>query len=112
MGNLGPKIDLAYQLYAIDKPTRNASYGISEIRNLFAHNLSASFDSTDKKLLGLLGKLALHEGRTHYPFHQAERDSEYEIPPTRTNVDKFIVNLQIAVLLLMRDRSRHVTSSN
>jgi hypothetical protein len=112
IGNLRPKICLAYQLYAIEKPTRKACEGIAEIRNFFAHNLVASFDSTDKAMTTALTKLTLHDGRTHYPFHQAERDSEYPIEPVRNQRERFIVNLKLVLVMLMRDRSRHVTWSN
>jgi hypothetical protein len=112
LGNLGPKIDLAYLLYAIDKPTRAAAEGISEIRNFFAHNLDASFNSEHNDMLDALGQLTLHDGRTHYPFHQGEYDTEHKIPAISNNVDKFVINLQLVLLFLMRDRSRHVTWSS
>jgi hypothetical protein len=41
LGNLGPKIDLAYLLYIIGKDELQAMTGLAEIRNLFAHNLTA-----------------------------------------------------------------------
>ena len=39
LGNTAPKIDLGYQLYMFEKPMRNTMYGMTEIRNLFAHRL-------------------------------------------------------------------------
>ena len=37
-----PKIDLAYLLYVIEKPMMQAMHGISDIRNMCAHDLSES----------------------------------------------------------------------
>lgn len=47
IGNVGPKIDLLYLLYAIDERTFKALKGIAGVRNFFAHNLTASFNSTE-----------------------------------------------------------------
>jgi hypothetical protein len=66
LGNLQPKIDLGYQLYMLDKPYRNAMYGLAEIRNLFAHNLSMTFADTGTKMAIAFAKLTLHEGKEFY----------------------------------------------
>jgi hypothetical protein len=59
LGNTGPKIDLAYQLYMFDKPMREAMHGITEVRNFFAHKLDMTFDNTGKKFKEAVTKLAL-----------------------------------------------------
>src|SRR5262245_11368858 len=61
LGNLGPKITLLYLLGAFDEETRSAMRGIAGVRNFFAHNLDASFDSTDKKFITAITRLKLHE---------------------------------------------------
>jgi hypothetical protein len=112
LGNTGPKIDLLYQLYAFEKPVRNALYGLTEARNFFAHNLDASFDSKAEKMVGAMKLLTLHEGRTHYPHHLYDKDSEHEIEQVGNNRDRFLVNLKLCLIALMRDRVRHVAWSN
>jgi DNA-binding MltR family transcriptional regulator len=113
LGNLGPKIDLLYLLHAIEKPTRAALNGLAEVRNFFAHNLDASFRSSDKKFLDAIGRLTLHENKSHYPHHLFDRDTRHEIEPVGDdNVTKFIINLQLALIALMRDRVSHVTHTN
>jgi hypothetical protein len=111
LGNAGPKIDLLYMLKAFDKPVRNALYGISEARNFFAHNLDASFDSGKEKMLQAMDKLVLHVGRATYPHHLFQRDTRHALSPVKNNRDKFIVNLQLCLIFLMRDRVSHVIHS-
>jgi hypothetical protein len=112
LGNLGPKIDLGYQLYMLDKPVRNSMYGINEIRNLFAHNLNLSFDDTKSALKTALGKLTLHHGREQYPSISWIENSGYNIEPIETVKDKFIVNLQLCLIWLMGDQRKHILWSN
>ena len=112
LGNLGPKIDLAFQLYVFEKPVRHSFYGISEARNFFAHHLDASFDSTDKKLTEALQKLTLHKNRSYYPHPMTRKDSQFKIEPTTTNRDIFLVNLKIGLIFLMADRLSHVLYTN
>jgi hypothetical protein len=113
LGNLQPKIDLGYQLYMVEKPVRNAMYGIVEIRNMFAHKLDMRFDSSEQKLSEAAAKITLHEGRRFYPNPLTEQDSEYEIVEPTTEVrDRFLVNLKICLLLLMRDRNLHIQWTN
>lgn len=112
LGNAGPKIDVLYLLGAFGKPTRNTLYGLSETRNYFAHNLESSFDATNPKLIEALGKLVLHEGRTVYPHHIYDQDSDIEIGPITTNRDRFLVNLRLSLIALMRDRMSHHTWTN
>jgi len=112
LGNAVPKIDLAYQLYMFEKSARNTMYGISEIRNRFAHNLSENFDSSDEKMKEYIEKLSLHLGITCYPMPLGKQEPEYEIEPTNTPRDKFIVNLKLALFILMRDQNKHYPWSN
>ncbi|XIA62449.1 hypothetical protein ACFIOY_23100 [Bradyrhizobium sp. TZ2] len=49
MGFAVPKIDMLYMLGAIDRKTRNGMHGIAELRNFFAHNIDASFESSNRK---------------------------------------------------------------
>jgi hypothetical protein len=112
LGATGPKIDLLHLLGAFDDKTRNALKGLTRIRNCFAHTLDASFISPNKELRGNLKRLALHEGRTHYPHHLFGPDSDVEIESIITNQDRFIVNLRLALLFLMRDRISHHPYSN
>ena len=112
LGNTGPKIDLLYMLGAFDKPVRNALYGLSEIRNFFAHNLDASFDSQTKELLDPLQKLTLHEGIKYYPHRIYDEDSKTEIETIENNRDIFTVNLKLCLIALMRDRASHDMWSN
>jgi hypothetical protein len=114
LGNLVPKIDLAYQLFAFSNEVRNTLYGLSDTRNFFAHRLDALFDTRDDKLINALKKLTLHTGRSHYPdpFKGLGNDSEYEIEPANTQRDLFLVNLKLSLIYLMGDRLSHVANSN
>jgi hypothetical protein len=112
LGNLGPKIDMAYLLYMFEKQTREALYGISEIRNFFAHNLVAGFDSKEKKFTESINKLKLHEGRSYYPNPFTKKDSEVEIGNPSDARAVFIVNLKLALIELLADVSKHQHGSN
>jgi hypothetical protein len=107
LGNFQPKIDLGYQLYMFDKPTRTAMYGVAEIRNLFAHQLDMTFKSEDKKMVDASKKLILHQGRTYYPHPLSGKDSPYQIERSATTRDKFFVNLKLCLLWLAGDYARH-----
>lgn len=112
LANLGPKIDTLYLLYAFDQQTREALKGLVNVRNFFAHNLDASFDSLDKKFLKAIGRLILHEGRTHYPHHLYGPDSKHAIEPIINKRTQFVVNLKLGLIVLMRDRLSHETYTN
>ena len=105
LGNLGPKIDLLWLMDAFDKQTRNALYGISEIRNFFAHNLNATLDAPDKKLREGMDKLTLHQHRTHYP--ELFGTSDTPLMAIGSSRDLFIVNLQLGLHALMQDHVSH-----
>ncbi len=105
LGNLQPRIDLAYQLHIIEKPLRNAMYGIAEIRNLFAHRLTMTFNSPEKKMKDAIAKLTLHEGITHYPLPDTVTTVELKpvpaalltLDPTDTERNIFFVNLKLVL---------------
>lgn len=112
LGNLGPKIDMLYLLYALDEGTRGVMKGLTAVRNFFAHNLGASFDSLDKEFNKSLQRLTLHEGRTHYPHHLAGGDGPHALEKVKNRRDLFIVNLKLTLIALMRDRVSHVMNTN
>jgi hypothetical protein len=113
LGNTGPKIDLLYLLNGLEKPTRNAIYGLSEVRNFFAHNLDASFESKKDKMVQAIEKLTLHEGLSHYPDHlAANRKTKTALEKIKNNRDRFLVNLRLCLIALMQDRVSHVPWSN
>ena len=103
---------MLFMLYAFEKPVRDTLYGVAEIRNFFAHNLDASFDSKDKHLTDAMDKLCLHEGRKVYPHHIYDGDTKLPIEDISTTRDKFLVNLKLCLIMLMRDRMSHETWSN
>jgi len=112
LGNLVPKVDIAYQLYMFDKPVRNTLYGLAEIRNLLAHQMDMQFSSKAKKMKDALGKLTLHEGRIYYPAALWDGDTKYKLETTHQSRDLFIVNLKIALIALMADSHKHEIYSN
>lgn len=112
LGNTEPKIDVLFLLHAFDKPVRDALYGLTQIRNFFAHNIDASFDSSAKKMIDAKKLLTLHVNAERYPHHLFSKNSAFEIEPVRTERDKFIVNLKLCLIALMRDRVSHATWSN
>jgi hypothetical protein len=112
LGDLGPKIDVLYLLYGMDAKMRGALKGLSRVRNFFAHNLDASFDTLDKGFLKEMNRLTLHVGRTHYPHHLYGGDGQYQIEPIPDKRTQFVVNLKIGLIMLMRDRVSHRTHTN
>jgi hypothetical protein len=115
LSNLGPRIDLLYLLHAIDKPMRSALKGIAGVRNFYAHNLGASpsFESEKaEEFLDSMKSLTLHVGKSHYPDHRYGGDSAFEIEPVTDNRTRFIVNLKLGLIALMRDRCSHEMHSN
>ena len=112
LGALNAQIDALYLLYGIDAPTRNALKGIAGVRNFFAHNLDASFDSLDKEFQKAMSRLNLHEGRTYYPHHLYGPDSNTKIEKVTNKRTQFIVNLKLGLIVLMRDRVSHELHTN
>lgn len=103
LGNTGPKIDLGYQLSLFDKPIRNAMYGISEIRNLFAHNLEMSFALGGKRIDDAFAKMKLHLEIENYPLRSlpSGETEKYKIEPVTPNSQShLIVNLKLCLMWL------------
>src|SRR5262249_1531034 len=67
LGNVAPQIDLLYLLGAFDDGTRKALKGLAGVRNFFAHNTDASFDSLNEDFVDAMKRLVLHEGKSYYP---------------------------------------------
>jgi hypothetical protein len=118
LGNITPQIDLLYLLGAFEDAVlkadevRKALKGIAGVRNFFAHNTNPSFDSRDEDLVQSLNRLTLHAGRTHYPHHLWGPDTTIKLEPADIPRDRFIVNLKLALIFLMRDRVSHHAYSN
>jgi hypothetical protein len=112
LGNMRPQIDLLCLLGAFDEKTRQALKAIGGIRNFFAHHLDASFDSKDKKFRTSMTRLVLHENRTHYPHHLYGADTHIPLQPVNSDFECFVVNLQLALIILMRDRAAHEMHTN
>jgi hypothetical protein len=112
LGNMGPKIDLLRLLDAFDERTHEAMKGIARVRNFFAHHLDASFNSQNKDFTKPMSQLTLHQNRTHYPHHLFGSDSDIAVEPVNTPPERFIVNLKLALLILMRDRISHEPHTN
>lgn len=112
LGNLGPQIDVLYMLGAFDKTQRAAMKSLVFVRNFFAHDIKATFASIDKEFLRHVSRLKMHEGRKHYPNNLYGPDTDLEIEKVENNRDRFIVNLKLALIFLMRDRIGHEPYSN
>lgn len=112
LGTLGSKIDLGYLLYMFEKPTRQAMEAIAGIRNFFAHNLVANFESPDEKLRAHINSLKLHEGKTHYPNPFTRQDSDQKVEKVNTPREALIVNVKLCLFELLTDVSRHRHGSN
>jgi DNA-binding MltR family transcriptional regulator len=113
LGNVGPKIDLLYLLHAFERPVYQALKAIAGVRNFFAHELDASFQSQDPRLLAHMDNLSLHKSRSHYPHHLFSwKDTEAPIEQINNNRDQFIANLKLGLLALMQDRVSHHKNSN
>jgi hypothetical protein len=112
LGNMGAQIDVLYLLYGIDQDTRIALKAITTIRNLFAHEVAASFNSEDKKFVKAIDQLNLHEGKTHYPHHLGGGDGPHKIETIHNQRDRFTVNLKLGLIALMRDRVSHKPHSS
>ena len=86
-------------------------HAISEIRNLFAHNLRMTFHSPSEKLSKAMDKLTLHEGKMKYPHPFNRVDSEFDIEAISSSKQKFIVNLKLSLIHIMMDRDIHLPNS-
>lgn len=113
LGNLEPKINLAYQLYVVEKPVRNAMWGICAIRNQFAHEVAASFVSPGEEIRDALAKLTLHVGRRFWPNpFDGYADGPQPIGDVTKNCEVFIANLKLCMMWLLGDSSRHSPWTN
>ena len=112
LGNTGPQIEVLFLLYGIDQKTRVALKAVAHIRNFFAHDLDASFDSVDKEFVKAINQLNLHDGKTHYPHHLGGGDSPHKIETINNRRDLFTVNLKLGLIALMRDRVSHEPHSS
>jgi hypothetical protein len=112
LGTIAPKIDLLYLLASFDDAVRKTMKAIAGVRNVFAHNLDASFDQPSSELKKRLALLTLHKDRKHYPHHLYGPDTNIAIERIESDRDLFLVNLKLALLILMRDRCSHETYTN
>jgi len=107
LGNADPKVDLLWLLNGVERTVRNTLYRLIAVRNGFAHALDASFDSPNPKMADGLALLKLQEGKKYYPHHLYNQDSKNEIETVKSNRDRFVVNLKLCLIALMRDRVSH-----
>jgi hypothetical protein len=101
------KVLLGYLIYMIDEPMKDAMEAIYKIRNLFAHNLDMSFESTHQEMVASQKKLTLHEGLTFFPTPFWPGDAIHPVDPVTDGQSRFIVNLKICLIFLMGDIHRH-----
>jgi hypothetical protein len=107
-----PKIQLAYQLYALEKPERNAMFGLSQIRDIFVQHLGATFDFPDLSMSSAFANLILHESVTHYIDPETMRYSSHKIEDITSMRDLFTVNLKLSLTHLACDTRKHQQHSN
>jgi DNA-binding MltR family transcriptional regulator len=113
LGNISDKIALSYLLRIFGRDERQALVGISEIRNRFAHQLDIhQFEASDTILNEGFAKLILHEKYSCFPNPLAAGDSEILVERPTSRREIFIVNLQLLLAILMKDRQRHWPYSN
>jgi len=112
LGNLGPKIDLGFQLYMYDEAFRNTAHGLCKIRNSFAHDLDMHFESKNKDFIRAFGKLTLHINQTHYMQIFGPEAKKHKIEKIKRKSDVFVVNLKMCLLWLMADRAKHAPWTN
>lgn len=107
LGAFGPRIDIAFALGMYDESVRANLKKIAHIRNVFAHELVASFESPEKEFAKNVAGLNLQIGRTHYPSPLFVGDSIHEVEMSTSPRDRFLVNIKIALCLLMQDMVVH-----
>jgi hypothetical protein len=112
LGNLGPKIHLAYSLYMFEKPLRRALIAMGEIRNKFAHKLTLTMASADFNKQ--FEDPTLHAGLKVYPspVRGAPEIWEIESDVSTNKRTQFIVNLKLALGYIYADESVHAPHSN
>jgi hypothetical protein len=113
LGGFANKIELGYLLHMYEKSVRSALIGVSEIRNVFAHQLQIdSLDQPVKRLTEGLNKLQLHTEYKWYPSPLWAGNSTYRVGRPSKCRTKFITNMKIILLLLMRDMRVHGHRNN
>jgi len=112
LGNLGPKIDIAYQLYMFDDPIRNSMYGLNELRNAFAHDMSVSFTSQEKKITEAFDKISLQDENIDFGLMLPNPVRAAMIEPVVDRKSHYIVNLKLCLMWLIGDFVRHAPNSN
>ena len=113
LSTINSKIQIGYLLGIFGKEERRALMGLAEIGSRFANKLTLqTFDDKDQRLLLSFNKLRLHEKYSRFPNAYAEGDSEHEVPQPRDRRETLIVNLQLLLVILMRDRDTHLPHSN
>ena len=113
LGNISDKIALGYLLGIFGRAERQALVGLSEIRNRFAHQLDIhQFEAPDTVLGEGFAKLVLHQQYSRFPNPLAAGDSEIPVETPTNRREIFIVNLQLLLAILMKDRLRHRPYSN
>lgn len=107
------KIHLGFLLYMFDEPMRDAMIAVSDIRNLFAHELGMSFKfKRDDRMRKAFSVLVLHQGRPYFPSPFWEGDSEYPLDPVTDERSQFLVNLRLCLIWLRADDNKHLAYSN
>lgn len=112
LGSFGSRVNLAYLLQAIDKPTRDSLSAMAKIRNAFAHRLDITFRSNAPEIKKHLPRLILHEHFRFYPHGLWIGDSDERVRRPRTPRERFLANMRIILAILMRDLTVHYPHSN
>ncbi len=107
LGNTAPKIDIAFLLYMFEKPFRNTMYGISEIRNCFAHNMSLKLDDDYKRLSDAFSKMTVHLNQKYYTLPNGIIDTTLPVEQITSRRVHYIVSLKMCLIALMADFNRH-----
>lgn len=111
LSSTSAQIDALYMLWGLEPHVRKSMLELYRVRNFFAHNLAATFESKEKRLIKALNGLKLHLNLTHYPDARFGTPTSKPIEPVKTNRDKFIVNLKLCLNYLMQDRCKHISFS-
>lgn len=109
------KATLAYLLGMYDENCLKAIEAIYDIRNLFAHNLEMTFNFIgDTRMSDAFSKLTLHQMFTHYPhpFIRAAGATSEQLEEITDLKTQFIVNLKLVLVILFKDKERHLEGSN
>jgi len=112
LNSASAKIDLAYLMHAIDKQAMTTLKAVAKIRNVFAHNICATFTMESKELTEGFAALNLHVGRTTYIGMSGE-DTEFPFGIIDTRRRIFEVNIQLLLPQISEDLyGRHFSNSS